>query len=35
MAKTLNKGFDTTGEATDKNVAIAGYKYPDEFRVKS
>lgn len=35
MAKTLNKGFDPTGEASDKTLAIAGFKYPDEFRVKS
>lgn len=35
MAKTLNKGFDSTGEVMDKTLAIAGFKYPDEFRVKS
>lgn len=35
MAKVLNKGYDVTGEVMDKTLTISGYKYPDEFRVKS
>lgn len=35
MSKSINKGYTTTGDVSGKTLPIAGYVYPDTFRVKS